>query len=170
MINNNCLNLLKVLKHQNGGILKGQTGLTIPNSPQYFKQYGIDSTKFINMWQSLVDKGIPQQAAFDTVWQSLKETPKGYYAFGVHKPDLNQWSNQAFKSLTTGLYKAARDSTNFQQYRKATYKYNPSSKYTNWLKNGRSSGIQFINDYRKANHIQGNPIVMLDSQNINNLG
>ena len=67
MINNNCLNLLKVLKHQNGGILKGQTGLTIPNSPQYFKQYGIDSTKFINMWQSLVDKGIPQQAAFDTV-------------------------------------------------------------------------------------------------------
>ena len=157
-------------KHQHGGILKGQTGLTIPNSPQYFKQYGIDSTKFINMWQSLVDKGIPQQAAFDTVWQSLKETPKGYYAFGVHKPNLNQWSNQAFKSLTTGLYKAARDSTNFQQYRKATYKYNPSSKYTNWLKNGRSSGIQFINDYRKANHIQGDPIVMLDSQNINNLG
>ena len=157
-------------KHQHGGILKGQTGLTIPNSPQYFKQYGIDSTKFINMWQSLVDKGIPQQAAFDTVWQSLKETPKGYYAFGVHKPNLNQWSNQAFKSLTTGLYKAARDSTNFQQYRKATYKYNPSSKYTNWLKTGRSSGIQFINDYKKANHIQGDPIVMLDSQNINNLG
>lgn len=157
-------------KHQNGGVLKGQTGLTIPNSPQYFKQYGIDSTKFANMWQSLVDKGIPQQAAFDTVWQSLKETPKGYYAFGVHKPNLNQWSNQAFKSLTTGLYKAARDSTNFQQYRKATYKYNPSPKYTNWLKNGRSSGIQFINDYRKANHIQGDPIVMLDSQNINNLG
>ena len=157
-------------KHQNGGILKGQTGLTIPNSPQYFKQYGIDSTKFANMWQSLVDKGIPQQAAFDTVWQSLKETPKGYYAFGVHKPNLNQWSNQAYKSLTTGLYKAARDSTNFQQYRKATYKYNPSSKYTNWLKNGRSSGVQFINNYRKANHIQGNPIVMLDSQNINNLG
>ena len=157
-------------KHQNGGVLKGQIGLTIPNSPQYFKQYGIDSTKFANMWQSLVDKGIPQQAAFDTVWQSLKETPKGYYAFGVHKPNLNQWSNQAFKSLTTGLYKAARDSTNFQQYRKATYKYNPSPKYTNWLKNGRSSGIQFINDYRKANHIQGDPIVMLDSQNINNLG
>ena len=157
-------------KHQNGGILKEQTGLTIPNSPQYFKQYGIDSTKFANMWQSLVDKGIPQQAAFDTVWQSLKETPKGYYAFGVHKPNLNQWSNQAYKSLTTGLYKAARDSTNFQQYRKATYKYNPSSKYTNWLKNGRSSGVQFINNYRKANHIQGNPIVMLDSQNINNLG
>ena len=151
-------------------IKKGQEGFQIPNSPQYFKQYGIDSTKFINMWQSLVDKGIPQQAAFDTVWQSLKETPKGYYAFGVHKPNLNQWSNQAFKSLTTGLYKAARDSTNFQQYRKATYKYNPSSKYTNWLKNGRSSGIQFINDYRKANHIQGNPIIMLDSQNINNLG
>ena len=151
-------------------IKRGQEGFQIPNSPQYFKQYGIDSTKFANMWQSLVDKGIPQQAAFDTVWQSLKETPKGYYAFGVHKPNLNQWSNQAFKSLTTGLYKAARDSTNFQQYRKATYKYNPSSKYTNWLKNGRSSGIQFINDYIKANHIQGNPIVMLDSQNINNLG
>lgn len=151
-------------------IKRGQEGFQIPNSPQYFKQYGIDSTKFVNMWRSLIDKGIPQQAAFDTVWQSLKETPKGYYAFGVHKPNLNQWSNQAFKSLTTGLYKAARDSTNFQQYRKATYKYNPSSKYTNWLKNGRSSGVQFINNYRKANHIQGNPIVMLDSQNINNLG
>ena len=151
-------------------IKKGQKGFQIPNSPVYFKTYGINPTKFANMWQSLVDKGIPQQAAFDTVWQSLKETPKGYYAFGVHKPNLNQWSNQAFKSLTTGLYKAARDSTNFQQYRKATYKYNPSSKYTNWLKNGRSSGIQFINDYRKANHIQGDPIVMLDSQNINNLG
>lgn len=115
-------------------IKKGQEGFQIPNSPVYFKTYGINPTKFINMWQSLVDKGIPQQAAFDTVWQSLKEVPKGYYAFGVHKPDLNQWSNQAFKSLTTGLYKAARDSTNFQQYRKATYKYNPSSKYTNWLK------------------------------------
>ena len=164
------LDAVPIVTNKNGGILKGQTGLTIPNSPQYFKQYGIDSTKFANMWQSLVDKGIPQQAAFDTVWQSLKETPKGYYAFGVHKPNLNQWSNQAFKSLTTGLYKSARDSTNFQQYRKATYKYNPSSKYTNWLKNGRSSGVQFINNYRKANHIQGDPIVMLDSQNINNLG
>lgn len=163
-------------KHKNGGtltdnnIVKGQEGLQIPNSPSYFKQYGINGTKFANMWQSLVDKGIPQQAAFDTTWQAMKERPTGYYAFGVHKPNLNTWANQAFKSLTTGLYKAARDSTNFKQYRQATYKYNTNPSYTNWLKTGRNSGVQFINTYRKANNIQGNPIVMLDSQNINNLG
>ena len=43
------LDAVPMVTNKNGGILKGQTGLIISNSPQYFKQYGIDSTKFINM-------------------------------------------------------------------------------------------------------------------------
>lgn len=149
----------KMAKH--GGILKAQNGSVIPKAPNTFKQYGIDSTKFVNMWNGLISKGISPQVAFDTTWQANKEVPKGYYSFGKKKPDLNSWIEAASDSLTTGAYKQARNAQNFDQYRQATFKYNKNPGYTSWLKANRQDAVNFINRYRQQNGITGKPIAQL---------
>lgn len=149
----------KMAKH--GGILKAQEGNIMPKAPNTFKQYGIDSTKFVNMWNGLISKGISPQVAFDTTWQANKELPKGYYSFGKKKPDLNSWIEAASDSLTTGAYKQARNAQNFDQYRQATFKYNKNPEYTNWLKTNRQDAVNFINRYRQQNGITGKPIAQL---------
>lgn len=147
-------------------IKKGQKGFQIPNSPVYFKTYGINPTKFINMFKALRDKGLSNQVAFETTWQSNKERPKSYYSFGRTTSDLQNWANKANSSLTTGLYKTARNSTNFSDFRHKTFKYNTNLSYTTWLLKGRDQGKQFINNYIKQNNL-GQPITLLTTQNNN---
>lgn len=146
---------------KNGGTLKYQEGALIPKAPNTFRQYGIDSTKFINMWNGLINKGISPQVAFDATWQANKEVPKGYYAYGKRKPTLNSWVESAADSLSTGAYKAAKNAQNFDQYRQATFKYNKNPEYTNWLKANRQDAVNFINKYRQQNGITGKPIAQL---------
>ena len=149
-------------------IKKGQKGFQIPNSPAIFRQYGINPNKFINMFKALRDKGLSNQVAFETTWQSNRERPKSYYSFGVTASGLQDWANKAHKSLTIGNYKAARDSTNFNDYRRKTFKYNTHPWYTDWLLNGRNQAKQFINNYIKQNHL-GQPVTMVTPQdNIDN--
>lgn len=144
---------------KNGGILKKQDGGNIiPKAPSTFRQYGIDSTKFVNMWKGLVDNGISPQVAFDATWQANKELPKGFYAFGKKKPNINSWINSATDSLTTGAYKASQNAQNFTQYRNATLKYNRNPEYTKWLKTNRQDAVNFINQYKLQNNITGKPI------------
>lgn len=147
-------------------IKKGQEGFQIPNSPVYFKTYGINPTKFINMFKALRDKGLSNQVAFETTWQSNKEKPKSYYSFGKMASGLQDWANKANSSLTTGLYKAARDSTTFNDFRHKTFKYNTNPNYTTWLLKGRDQGKQFINNYIKQNNL-GQPVTLLTTQNNN---
>lgn len=147
-------------------IKKGQKGFQIPNSPVYFKTYGINPTKFINMFKALRDKGLSNQVAFETTWQSNKERPKSYYSFGRTASDLQDWANKANSSLTIGLYKAARDSTTFSDFRHKTFKYNTNPSYTTWLLKGRDQGKQFINNYIKQNNL-GQPVTLLTTQNNN---
>lgn len=146
---------IKIRKQQQGG-------------PAYFKQYGIDSNKFINMFNALRNKGLSNQVAFETTWQSNKERPKGYYSFGRKATDINDWANKASKSLTTGLYKAAKDSTNFNEFRQKTFMYNKLPTYTDWLKTGRDQGKQFINKYIKDNNL-GQPVAILNNNYESNL-
>ena len=139
-------------------ILKGQSGL---QTPHYFKTYGIDPNKFTSMFTSLKNKGISNQVAFETAWQSIKENPKGFYSFGRKAANLDDWSNKANSSLTTGIYKAARDSTSFEDWRKKTFKYNRKPTYTNWLRTGRNEAKDYINTYINQNNL-GEPIALLD--------
>lgn len=149
----------KVAKY--GGVLKAQDGTIIPKTPNTFKQYGIDSAKFIKMWNGLINKGIPQQSAFDATWQANKEEPKGYYSYGKKKSDLNSWIDSAADSLLVGAYKDAKNAQNFDQYRKATFKYNKNPGYTSWLKANRQDAVNFINKYKQQNGITGKPITQL---------
>lgn len=132
-----------LLKYQTGGALKAR-GISEKNLQQRF--------------QSLVDAGIPNQAAFEISWQSLKENPKKYYSFGKNKPNLQSWTNDIIKhQLRRPIYKNAVKANNFDQYRQATKAYNTSPSYTNWLLQGRSEGKAIINNYIRDNQL-GTPI------------
>ena len=120
------------------------------------------------MFNALRNKGLSNQVAFETTWQSNKESPKGYYSFGRKATDINDWANKASKSLTTGLYKAAKDSTNFNEFRQKTFMYNKLPTYTNWLKTGRDYGKQFINKYIEDNNL-GQPVAILNNNYESNL-
>lgn len=135
------------------------------NTPSYFKIYGINPNKFISMFQALKDRGLDNQPAFEITWQSNKEVPKGYYSFGTRKSNVNDWAdNVVFHQLERNIYKNAKDSTNFQEYRKATLPYNRNAGYTDWLLKGRDHGKQFINQYIKDNNL-GIPVAQLQQDN-----
>lgn len=169
-VTQDCINQAKKSKNkairkkavfaENARTWKHQSGGTI--TPDYFKQYGINPNKFLDMFNALRNKGLSNQVAFETSWQSIKERPSGYYSFGRKAQNLNDWANKANQSLTTGLYKAARDSTNFNEFRNKTFQYNKLPTYTNWLKTGRDSGKQFINKYIKSNDL-GQPIALINN-------
>jgi hypothetical protein len=130
-------------------------------TPHYFKTYGIDPNKFTSMFASLKNKGLSNQVAFETAWQSIKENPKGFYSFGRKAANLRDWTNKANKSLTTGIYKTARDSTSFEDWRRKTFKYNRKPTYTDWLRTGRNEAKDYINTYINQNNL-GEPIALLD--------
>lgn len=152
-------------------IPKFQNAGKLPTKPIQFNTYGIDPTKLILMYSTLRQKGIPEQAAFDTTWQSLKEQPKGYYAFGRPSKDIDQWSTRSNYSLTKGLYKAARDSTNYNTFIDPVLRkgYNKKPGYKTWLYNGRQNAVDYLNQYLKLNNIPDKPIVQINNNYDNNV-
>lgn len=151
-----------------GGIIpkyqKGTGNGGVRPVPGYFKSYGMDGNKFISMFNALRTRGLSNQVSFEVTWQAMKENPKKFYSFGSFFKDVDSWADNVVNhQLKRNIYKNAVNAKNFDEYRKATLPYNRGAGYTDWLKTGRDSGKQFMNQYIQDNNL-GSPIVM----NMNN--
>ena len=158
MINNNCLNLLKVLKHKNGGILqKLQNGGYVSNSSQ---------PQVLQRYIGLLNNGIKPQAAFDTSHLSIIEDgrPGKYYSFGKRANTLNGWINNATDSLTIGRYNNLRNVQNLQQFKQGlkNKKYNSHPQFYQKMDQGRNRDKQIINNWNRQN---GVPLISMLSNN-----
>lgn len=145
-------NIIK--KHQQGG------NFQINNSqPQVLQRY-----------ISLVNKGIPQQAAFDTSHLSMVEDgrPGKYYSFGRRASNLGGWTKNATDSLTTGRYKNLQNVQNFGQFKQGLKQKNYNTRsafYNTEMNRGRNRDKQIVNQLNKEQGL--NPIAQIYNQNIN---
>lgn len=145
-------NIIK--KHQQGGPFQ------IDNSqPQVLQRY-----------ISLVNKGIPQQAAFDTSHLSMVEDgrPRKYYSFGRRASNLGGWTENAADSLTTGRYKNLQNVQNFGQFKQGLKQKNYNTRpafYNVEMNRGRNRDKQIVNQWNKEQGL--NPIAQIYNQNIN---
>lgn len=145
-------NIIK--KHQQGG------NFQIDNSqPQVLQRY-----------ISLVNKGIPQQAAFDTSHLSMVEDgrPGKYYSFGRRASNLGGWTKNATDSLTTGRYKNLQNVQNFGQFKQGLKQKNYNTRpafYNVEMNRGRNRDKQIVNQWNKEQGL--NPIAQIYNQNIN---
>lgn len=143
-----------IKKHQQGG------NFQIDNSqPQVLQRY-----------ISLVNKGIPQQAAFDTSHLSMIEDsrPGKYYSFGKRASNLGGWTKNATDSLTTGRYKNLQNVQNFGQFKQGLKQKNYNTRpafYNTEMNRGRNRDKQIINQWNKQQGL--NPIAQIYNQNIN---
>lgn len=143
-----------IKKHQQGGPFQ------ISNSqPQVLQRY-----------ISLVNQGIPQQAAFDTSHLSMIEDgrPGKYYSFGRRASNLGGWTKNVTDSLTNGRYKNLQNVQNFGQFKQGLKQknYNTRSAFYNVEMNrGRNRDKQIINQWNKQQGL--NPIAQIYNQNIN---
>lgn len=142
------------LTYQQGGNFK------ISNSqPQVLQRY-----------ISLVNQGIPQQAAFDTSHLSIVEDgrPGKYYSFGRRASNLGGWTKNATDSLTNGRYKNLQNVQNFGQFKQGLKQKNYNNRpafYNVEINRGRDKNKQIINQWNKTN---GLPLIAgLYNQNIN---
>ena len=143
-----------IKKHQQGGPFQ------INNSqPQVLQRY-----------ISLVNQGIPQQAAFDTSHLSMIEDsrPGKYYSFGKRASNLGGWTKNATDSLTNGRYKNLQNVQNFgwfkQELKQKNYNTRPAF-YNIEMNRGRNRDKQIINQWNKQQGL--NPIAQIYNQNIN---
>ena len=143
-----------IKKHQQGGPFQ------ISNSqPQVLQRY-----------ISLVNQGIPQQAAFDTSHLSMIEDgrPGKYYSFGKRASNLGGWTKNATDSLTNGRYKNLQNVQNFGQFKQGLKQKNYNTRpafYNVEINRGRDKNKQIINQWNKTN---GLPLIAgLYNQNIN---
>ena len=143
-----------IKKHQQGGPFQ------ISNSqPQVLQRY-----------ISLVNQGIPQQAAFDTSHLSIVEDgrPGKYYSFGRRASNLGGWTKNATDSLTNGRYKNLQNVQNFGQFKQGLKQKNYNNRpafYNVEINRGRDKNKQIINQWNKTN---GLPLIAgLYNQNIN---
>ena len=119
---------------------------------------------------SLVNQGIPQQAAFDTSHLSIVEDgrPGKYYSFGRRAPNLDGWTKNATDSLTNGRYKNLQNVQNFGQFKQGLKQKNYNNRpafYNVEINRGRDKNKQIINQWNKTN---GLPLIAgLYNQNIN---
>lgn len=119
---------------------------------------------------SLVNQGIPQQAAFDTSHLSIVEDgrPGKYYSFGRRASNLGGWTKNATDSLTNGRYKNLQNVQNFGQFKQGLKQKNYNNRpafYNNEINRGRDKNKQIINQWNKTN---GLPLIAgLYNQNIN---
>lgn len=135
----------------------------IPKIPYYFKKYGINGQKLLDMFNALRAQGASNQVAFEASWQAMKERPKAFYSFGHNEPDATSWAKNVFQhQLKRDTYKGAADAKNFEEWRNATFKYNTKPTYTDWLRTGRDDGKTFVNQYIQDNNL-GEPIVLNNS-------
>ena len=119
---------------------------------------------------SLVNQGIPQQAAFDTSHLSIVEDgrPGKYYSFGRRASNLGGWTKNATDSLTNGRYKNLQNVQNFGQFKQGLKQKNYNNRpafYNVEINKGRDKNKQIINQWNKTN---GLPLIAgLYNQNIN---
>ena len=119
---------------------------------------------------SLVNQGIPQQAAFDTSHLSIVEDgrPGKYYSFGRRASNLGGWTKNATDSLTNGRYKNLQNVQNFGQFKQGLKQKNYNNRpafYNVEINRGRDKNKQIINQWNKTN---GLPLIAgLYNQNIN---
>ena len=145
-------NIIK--KHQQGG------NFQINNSqPQVLQRY-----------ISLVNQGIPQQAAFDTSHLSMIEDgrPGKYYSFGRRASNLGGWTKNATDSLTNGRYRNLQNVQNFGQFKQGLKQKNYNTRpafYNIEMNRGRNRDKQIINQWNKQQGL--NPIAQIYNQNIN---
>ena len=145
-------NIIK--KHQQGG------NFQINNTqPQVLQRY-----------ISLVNKGIPQQAAFDTSHLSMVEDgrPGKYYSFGRRASNLGGWTKNAADSLTTGRYRNLQNVQNFGQFKQGLKQKNYNTRpafYNTEMNRGRNRDKQIVNQWNKEQGL--NPIAQIYNQNIN---
>ena len=143
-----------IKKHQQGGPFQ------ISNSqPQVLQRY-----------ISLVNQGIPQQAAFDTSHLSMIEDsrPGKYYSFGKRASNLGGWTKNATDSLTNGRYKNLQNVQNFGQFKQGLKQKNYNTRpafYNVEMNRGRNRDKQIINQWNKQQGL--NPIAQIYNQNIN---
>ena len=143
-----------IKKHQQGGPFQ------IDNSqPQVLQRY-----------ISLVNKGIPQQAAFDTSHLSMVEDsrPGKYYSFGRRASNLGGWTKNATDSLTNGRYRNLQNVQNFGQFKQGLKQKNYNTRpafYNVEMNRGRNRDKQIINQWNKQQGL--NPIAQIYNQNIN---
>lgn len=143
-----------IKKHQQGGPFQ------ISNSqPQVLQRY-----------ISLVNQGIPQQAAFDTSHLSMIEDgrPGKYYSFGKRASNLGGWTKNATDSLTNGRYKNLQNVQNFGQFKQGLKQKNYNTRpafYNIEMNRGRNRDKQIINQWNKQQGL--NPIAQIYNQNIN---
>ena len=118
---------------------------------------------------SLVNQGIPQQAAFDTSHLSIVEDgrPGKYYSFGRRASNLGGWTKNATDSLTNGRYKNLQNVQNFGQFKQGLKQKNYNNRpafYNVEINRGRDKNKQIINQWNKTN---GLPLIAgLYNQNI----
>ena len=143
-----------IKKHQQGGPFQ------INNSqPQVLQRY-----------ISLVNQGIPQQAAFDTSHLSMIEDgrPRKYYSFGRRASNLGGWTKNATDSLTNGRYRNLQNVQNFGQFKQGLKQKNYNTRpafYNVEMNRGRNRDKQIINQWNKQQGL--NPIAQIYNQNIN---
>lgn len=143
-----------IKKHQQGGSFQ------INNSqPQVLQRY-----------ISLVNQGIPQQAAFDTSHLSMIEDgrPGKYYSFGRRASNLGGWTKNATDSLTNGRYRNLQNVQNFGQFKQGLKQKNYNTRpafYNTEMNRGRNRDKQIINQWNKQQGL--NPIAQIYNQNIN---
>lgn len=143
-----------IKKHQQGGSFQ------INNSqPQVLQRY-----------ISLVNQGIPQQAAFDTSHLSMIEDgrPGKYYSFGRRASNLGGWTKNATDSLTNGRYRNLQNVQNFGQFKQGLKQKNYNTRpafYNVEMNRGRNRDKQIINQWNKQQGL--NPIAQIYNQNIN---
>lgn len=119
---------------------------------------------------SLVNQGIPQQAAFDTSHLSIVEDgrPGKYYSFGRRASNLGGWTKNVTDSLTNGRYKNLQNVQNFGQFKQGLKQKNYNNRpafYNVEINRGRDKNKQIINQWNKTN---GLPLIAgLYNQNIN---
>ena len=145
------------------------------NHPLTYQQGGnfqINNTQpqVLQRYISLVNQGIPQQAAFDTSHLSIVEDgrPGKYYSFGRRASNLNGWTKNATDSLTNGRYKNLQNVQNFGQFKQGLKQKNYNNRpafYNVEMNRGRDKNKQIINQWNKTN---GLPLIAgLYNQNIN---
>ena len=118
---------------------------------------------------SLVNQGIPQQAAFDTSHLSMVEDgrPGKYYSFGRRASNLSGWTKNATDSLTNGRYKNLQNVQNFNQFKQWLKQKNYNSRsafYNVEINRGRNKNKQIINQWNREQGL--NPIALVTNQNI----
>ena len=145
------------------------------NHPLTYQQGGnfqINNTQpqVLQRYISLVNQGIPQQAAFDTSHLSIVEDgrPGKYYSFGRRASNLDGWTKNATDSLTNGRYKNLQNVQNFGQFKQGLKQKNYNNRpafYNVEMNRGRDKNKQIINQWNKTN---GLPLIAgLYNQNIN---